>query len=389
MHFLKRSLPPNQQFLTFGLRALRLIGLWGPDRRQIFRYYLMVLAELVLLVGPKIIFGSGQDGFESFVRNSAELIFMIEVMISIGIFASRRKSFERLVEVLDQTLQRKWPDPLREEIGQFNRKVELFARVYAAYLFGMLVFFCVFPVISTFYKVLFVAEEERSDFMLIIYVKFFGLDIERNVYHYMIYIVGIIGPVGASAYQSSIKMIVIVVVIQYGAKLFDLVAKRVTVLELIKSDQERHDELREIIKLHNLALEYVEHLEETVCFIMINQILSCMLISCLMMFYITTNFGPNVATVVQLFMVLVGEMIVYCFNGTMLIEKATSVVDALFYYPWYKEPVRVQKTFLRMIQRGQRPTGITAAKFYYVDVNRLGVVFQASYSYYLILKNSF
>ncbi|EDS37168.1 olfactory receptor [Culex quinquefasciatus] len=389
MHFLKRSLPPNQQFLTFGLRALRLIGLWGPDRRQIFRYYLLVLAELVLLVGPKIIFGSGQDGFESFVRNSAELIFLIEVMISIGIFASRRRSFERLVEVLDQTLQRKWPDSLREEIGQFNRKVELFARVYAAYLFGMLVFFCVFPVISTFYKVVFVAEEERSDFLLIIYVKFFGLDIERNVHHYMIYILSMICPISASAYQSSIKMIVIVVVIQYGAKLFDLVAKRVTVLELIKSDQERHDELREIIKLHNLALEYVEHLEETVCFIMINQILSCMLISCLMMFYITTNFGPNVATVVQLFMVLVGEMIVYCFNGTMLIEKATSVVDALFYYPWYKEPIWVQKVFLRMIQRGQRPTGITAAKFYYVDVNRLGVVFQASYSYYLILKNSF
>lgn len=172
MHFLKRSLPPNQQFLTFGLRALRLIGLWGPDRRQIFRYYLLVLAELVLLVGPKIIFGSGQDGFESFVRNSAELIFLIEVMISIGIFASRRRSFERLVEVLDQTLQRKWPDSLRDEIGQFNRKVELFARVYAAYLFGMLVFFCVFPVISTFYKVVFVAEEERSDFLLIIYVKY-------------------------------------------------------------------------------------------------------------------------------------------------------------------------------------------------------------------------
>lgn len=118
--------------------------------------------------------------------------------------------------------------------------------------------------------------------------RFFGLDIERNVYHYMIYIVGMVCPVGASAYQSSIKMIVIVVVIQYGAKLFDLVAKRVAVLELIKTDQERHDELREIIKLHNLALEYVEYLEETVCFIMINQILSCMLISCLMMFYITT-----------------------------------------------------------------------------------------------------
>lgn len=118
--------------------------------------------------------------------------------------------------------------------------------------------------------------------------RFFGLDIERNVHHYMIYILSMICPISASAYQSSIKMIVIVVVIQYGAKLFDLVAKRVTVLELIKSDQERHDELREIIKLHNLALEYVEHLEETVCFIMINQILSCMLISCLMMFYITT-----------------------------------------------------------------------------------------------------
>ncbi|EDS44299.1 olfactory receptor [Culex quinquefasciatus] len=73
---------------------------------------------------------------------------------------------------------------------------------------------------------------------------------------------------------------------------------------------------------------------------------------------------------------------------TMLM-KGNERGGCLFYYPWYKEPIWVQKVFLRMIQRGQRPTGITAAKFYYVDVNRLGVVFQASYSYYLILKNSF
>lgn len=131
----------------------------------------MILTELVLLVGPKILFGSGQDGFESFVRNSAELIFLIEVLVSIGIFASRRRSFERLVEVLDQTLQRKWPDPLREEIGQFNRKVELFARIYSVYLFGMLVFFLVFPLILTLYKVAFVDQEERGNFIMIIYVK--------------------------------------------------------------------------------------------------------------------------------------------------------------------------------------------------------------------------
>lgn len=62
---------------------------------------------------------------------------------------------------------------------------------------------------------------------------------------------------------------------------------------------------------------------------------------------------------------------------------------AIYSYPWYKEPVAIQKEIQLMILRSQKKIGITAAKFYFVDIERFGMVVQASYSYYLILKERF
>lgn len=69
--------------------------------------------------------------------------------------------------------------------------------------------------------------------------------------------------------------------------------------------------------------------------------------------------------------------------------QAAAVANSIYCYPWYLEPVPVQKAIQLMILRSQRKIGITAAKFYFVDIGRFGVVVQASYSYYLILKERF
>nr|XP_029719976.1 odorant receptor 63a-like [Aedes albopictus] len=82
-------------------------------------------------------------------------------------------------------------------------------------------------------------------------------------------------------------------------------------------------------------------------------------------------------------------MVVYCVSGTRLSENALKVSSAIYHYQWYLEPADMQRDLRFIIQRAQKPCGITAAKFYFVNIERLGIVVQASYSYYLLLKNRF
>ncbi|KAL9708403.1 hypothetical protein quinque_011921 [Culex quinquefasciatus] len=382
------AIPPDLQVLKFPLRMLRFVGLWG-DRRELVRYASVVLCMSVVLIIPKAALGSGKDGFDSFARNTAELIFFTEVCVSIGIFASRRGSFERLVEVLRETVLMYEDVELLGEIAAFNRKMERFSKSYAAWIGFWVVLYLGIPMIFTCVKVVFPGEGDRGDFMLIAELQFYWLDIRRNLLDYAIYLVFCSMAIFCSSYQSTLKGAVILVSIQYGTKLFELVAMSIDRLGNVKEEIARKNQLREIVNLHKLAFQYTKHLEDTVCFMMINQILNCILIWCLMMFYVSTNFGPNAVCVIILFAVLMGEMIAYCVNGSKLAETAAAVGHAVYRYPWYNEPTAMQKDMQLIIERAQKPTGITAAKFYFVNIERLGLVVQASYSYYLILKKRF
>ncbi|XP_055593537.1 odorant receptor 22c-like [Uranotaenia lowii] len=236
------------------------------------------------------------------------------------------------------------------------------------------------------------------EFVLPLENQFYWLDIRNNIRHYVIYMSMLTPAVCASACLSTVKGTVLFTIIRYGATLFELVSLKIQALgasfkdgseDDINKSNERHQELQQIIKLHQRALEYANLLESTMQHILLSQFVNCMLISCLMMFYISSTYGPNVVNMVILFAVLMVEVFAYCFSGNELSEKAASVANVIYCYPWYREPVQIQKQIRLMIQRSQRKVGITAAKFYFVDIVRFGQVVQASYSYYLILKERF
>lgn len=117
--------------------------------------------------------------------------------------------------------------------------------------------------------------------------RFYWLDIRHHVGHYSLFIICCTMAVCCSAYQNIIKGAVFLVAIQYGSKIFGLLSRRIAATAEMQKVEDRRDELREIILLHNLILEYSEHLESMICFILLNQLLNCILIWCLMMFYIS------------------------------------------------------------------------------------------------------
>ncbi|XP_055543618.1 odorant receptor 13a-like [Wyeomyia smithii] len=386
---LARLFSPRRRVLQLGLKLLQRISLWGDNHR--FKYTYVLLSSFIAITWliPKIIFGSGKDGFESFLRNIAEIFFLTENFIALGCFVLRRRSFERLVDVLERIFNRHWPDALRVEIDAIIQELEKASRSYATYMSTMLVIFVVSPVLFTVMKIVLWEEAERGDFVLINETQFYWLDVRRNSVHYCIFTTLCFVASSCSAYILTLKGSLFQVIIRYGYRLFELVTKRIASMAQLDQVDERRAELREIIQLHQMALEYLEHLESTMSFILLNQTLSCLLVWCLMLFYVSSNFGLDAANVLILFIVLLVEMYVFCKNGTILSEKAAEVANAIYFYDWYMDPVDLQQKILLIIQQAQKPTGITAARFYYINIQRFGATAQATYSYYLILKNRF
>ncbi|KXJ75893.1 hypothetical protein RP20_CCG010815 [Aedes albopictus] len=386
--FLKKTAQPEP--LQVGLKLLKWIGLHSTtNRKRIWRYYFVVGWLLGNIVLPRALLGSGNEGFDSLVRSLAEMVFFSDVCIAVGIFATRLRYFERMVQILGGIFERYETKECVEEIRRFNRRMDSFAKVYIAYIVMLVILFNIPPIIWNLYMAIFVSAEHRSSYVLLVEVQYFYLDIRRNIVHYLVYYVLCSTATMCSAYQSCIKGTIFLTALQYGAKLFELLHLRIDRLGKVKAGERRRDELRRIIELHKMTLKYTELLEETITFIMINQILNCMAIWCMFTVYLSTNYGPNALNVVVLFVVFIVEMVVYCVSGTRLSENALKVSSAIYHYQWYLEPADMQRDLRFIIQRAQKPCGITAAKFYFVNIERLGIVVQASYSYYLLLKNRF
>ncbi|XP_058448594.1 putative odorant receptor 92a, partial [Malaya genurostris] len=378
---------PKARVLPLGLKVLQHIGLWGTQRNR-FKYIFLVGSLVVVWIGPKLVFGPGKEGFNSLIRSTAEAIFLTENCITMVSFAAKNQTFEQLIDILECILQRKWPEQLEDEIESFNRRMEKLSKIYAIYIAFLLFVFLSVPTLTSVIQLITLDEADRGDFTLIYELQFYWLDILRNPTHFFIFTAFCYPASCCSAVIVALKGIVFQQIIYYGSKLFDLLAKRIDAMANIAQLNGRRVELREIIVLHQMALKYLEHLESTMTVILMNQMMSCTLVWCLMLFYVTKNFGPEAVPVIILFLLMVVEMAVYCTNGTILSDKAAKIANAMYAYSWYREPVDVQKAAQFIIQRAQKPAGVTAAKFYFVDIEKFATTAQATFSYYLILKNS-
>lgn len=67
--------------------------------------------------------------------------------------------------------------------------------------------------------------------------------------------------------------------------------------------------------------------------------------------------------------------------------QSLAVTRAIIDCQWYNLPLDVQKALSFILFRAQRNEGITAAKFFYMDIERFGNVAQTSYSIYVVLKD--
>lgn len=113
----------------------------------------------------------------------------------------------------------------------------------------------------------------------------------------------------------------------------------------------------------------------------------------------------NLINVMIIFGLSLAQVFGYSYLGSQLTEEADAVGKAIYDLPWYEHSIELQRFYRLIIQRTQRPTGITGATFFIVQRTTFasvrysvfdGGVFlifdclqvvQMSYSYYLVLKD--
>uniref|UniRef100_A0AAG5CZ64 Uncharacterized protein n=1 Tax=Anopheles atroparvus TaxID=41427 RepID=A0AAG5CZ64_ANOAO len=66
--------------------------------------------------------------------------------------------------------------------------------------------------------------------------------------------------------------------------------------------------------------------------------------------------------------------------------KTPQVADHIYNVPWYLSEPTLQKTILTLMVKAQKPSGVTASKFYMVTLQSFQRIISSSYSYFTLLQ---
>ncbi|KXJ76837.1 hypothetical protein RP20_CCG008906 [Aedes albopictus] len=366
-----RSLPSELQIMPFQLRCMELIGLAGPKGR----FYRFVLAfgwgTFVILL-PKSVLGIGSPRLDAIIKGFAELLFEGNLFIAVASLIPKLPLLKRLLHVLSEiftqvTHDARSKDQCYELICEQNSKIDKFCKFYFVYCcFGPFVF-CIPAMVTS-------------------YVRYFG---------------GAGNGTDNADSNETEQQLLFELPMEQDSLAYRLVAIRIRKLaELPASGQEQNFEevtdggdvlkmsmVKEVVDLHKKALEVTDLVEEIINIPIAMQFIACILFWCMTMFYVSTNINFNLFNVMVLFWLSLIETYGYSYLGTELTEEAKTVGQVIYELPWYEDSAQLQRYYRLMIQRTQQNTGVTAAKFFIVGIEKFGKVVNLSYSYYLVLKD--
>ncbi|XP_062551644.1 odorant receptor 49b-like [Armigeres subalbatus] len=376
--------------MPLGLRLLETYGLRG-GRRRFYYFQVTILWEVLMIVVPKIFLGYRSQ--DLVIRGLSELLFQLHITIRICIFAWHRMKFERLVEIIQRVYRMVFSpggnSALKDIILEHNKIINKQSKGYFLYIMGCVSLFSVAPVLQS--VVIFVANQSRNEtdkgeYRTMMEQEFYGLDIRGNFSFYVLYV----ALAGLAHYYSAAFFAVTGVIMICGVRctilLFRLIIVRLNKLHQLPKQSIR-EELREVIGLHVDALKCIQLMEQIANLAMAIQIVDCVLIWISMVLYMRNNLGVDAISLMVLFVALTGETFALCNLLTELTSESFAVTRAIIDCEWYTLPQDVQKSLSFVLFRAQRNEGITAAKFFFMDIERFGKVAQTSYSIYVVLKD--
>ncbi|XP_049300874.1 odorant receptor 13a-like [Anopheles funestus] len=151
---------------------------------------------------------------------------------------------------------------------------------------------------------------------------------------------------------------------------------------------EMHAKLKGIILKHKTNLSLIDQLEDCFSFYLMVQFLTSSIVVCVVLYELTIVFGWNEDTVKTLTYLpgAILQLYLFCWYSQNITEEASMVSDHIYNIPWYLSDRALQKTILTFMVKAQKPTGVTASKFYMVTLQSFQRITSTSYSYFTLLQ---
>lgn len=354
-----RTPADNFRVMPYNLRLFAMLGLWG-DRRKLYRLYVLLLLAYVAIIFPKPVRITDRHPFESIVRSVSELIFAALCYLTIIILAIKSEPFRAVIHKLEQALElctcacarcccwtpipattqkkqlklQSFPSSVRDKqdqcsqlIIEVNANIHRFSLGYAKLNLLYVLLFNIIPPIYNYPRYFLqwrLPEDNRTvEFMLPLMQDLYGLDVHHNIVHYTISWVAITPFCVFFAlilwFKGALFML-----IRYNTLLYQLVNRLLQQYDRESAGgllAQKHRRLQQIVQLHYSAIECTKLLDSILSLILLIQCIGCLLMLCLMLFYITRNHSLNVINIAVLLMSIFIEMLCFSYLGNQLTEE--------------------------------------------------------------------
>ncbi|EAT35979.1 AAEL011895-PA [Aedes aegypti] len=382
-----------EQVYPLVITLLKRLGAWG-SRRRLFGLYGFFLCHFFLRLLPSVLYLDAGD-IHSLVRHLGEIVFISLLYPVFIVYVWKLPKLMLMIKILQRAFA-EYCGPnqhpvYRETIAKTNRFIRNICRFYFAYTGLNIPVYIIMPPALTFYKY-FTWSNSTEPFYFNFPNELPYMD-HLNMGHYIV-VQSLIAPIFfCSALFLAMKSMVYYSLIKYVSLMFKLVIKRIELLDnsiTIGGGSRLEHAVDDVIRAHYLALRCAQLLEELISPILLAQFLGCVIVWCLLLFYITLNAsGVGALTTLILCEIVAFEMLAFSFFGSELTEISESLAHEIYSFQWYDAPMTVQKKVLLMSVRAQQIVGITAFRFYYVSIEQFGKAVQTTYSFYLVMQKLF
>nr|XP_049464997.1 odorant receptor 49b-like isoform X1 [Anopheles coluzzii] len=358
------------------LRLQRFVGLWG-ERRYRYKFRLAFLSFCLLVVIPKVAFG--YPDLETMVRGTAELIFEWNVLFGMLLFSLKLDDYDDLVyrykDISKIAFRKDVPSQMGDYLVRINHRIDRFSKIYCCSHLCLAIFYWVAPSSSTYLAYL--RARNRSvpvEHVLHLEEELYWFHTRVSLVDYSIFTAIMLPTIFMLAYFGGLKLLTIFSNVKYCSAMLRLVAMRIQFMDRL-DEREAEKELIKIIVMHQKALKCVELLEIIFRWVFLGQFIQCVMIWCSLVLYVAvTGLSTKAANVGVLFILLTVETYGFCYFGSDLTSESLSVARAAYGSLWYRRSVSIQRKLRMVLQRAQKPVGISAGKFCFVDIEQFGNV---------------
>uniref|UniRef100_A0A182IIP1 Uncharacterized protein n=1 Tax=Anopheles arabiensis TaxID=7173 RepID=A0A182IIP1_ANOAR len=361
--------PPGVPHLA--LKLLHAVGIVNGETFS-HRFTAVYLLFIFIIAIPKLF--CGYTSFEASVVGLAELFFHLNNYTGLLLVLVSSKQLQCLVRVgqtiADEVFQCAQAD-MRQLLTSHHKRI----------------IFAIAPICATFGSYIRAAHRNTTaQYVLHMEEDFYGLQIRSSLRSYLMFAIPMVPMSYICAYVGCAKIMIVFNFTSYCTVYFRLVALQLQYqTRTVPSDR---DSIRTIVAIHQQALCCADLLETIVSPIMLMQIVLCVLMSSSMVLYFTfATMSGHMINVLLLFLVVSTETFGYCYLGTQLSMESARIAYAVYNGKWEQQPTEIAKHLQLILLRAQKPIGITAGKFCFINMEQFAKLLKTTYSVFILLRD--